>query len=141
MAPSQPCRIVPLHRGFSPVGTFAELPQPTRPFAPPRSAAHIDLPLQGPRSEPVYGMPDVQRTPPMPRTRPIRVVEKATVDAMHERRANAQRHSDALKAAETSGHERGLVEGYWRGARFVGALCFMVGLAAGVLLVRLGALS
>lgn len=120
-----------LHRGFAEV-SWDDVPAPTRPFAPTRSAAHIDLPLDG----------GTQPARSMPRVRPVAFIPKEAVDARIELQAAAiDRSQIALRSAHASGFDEGLITGWWRGFRYAAVLFGLGGMGLGVFLVRLGASS
>lgn len=128
-------QIVPLHRGFAEVSSFAELPEPTRPFNPPRSAAHIPLPLDA-----IPTLPEPRSYPPMPRAVPPRTAAQLKVcEAIKARYDQAERHRVALSSASASGYDRGLAAGYWRGGRHGLLLGLLAGVALAVVIVKLGA--
>jgi len=138
---------------------FADLPDPLRPmaFAPPRSGAHIDLPLESPRlaaaPEPIpFPDPAVADRARQRRLAPERAIEhelgrEAQVRELRETSDDSL--TIALRAARSAGLLQGVRQGRgagWRsGFRWGAALFGLAGLGGGwliaVVAIQLGRLS
>lgn len=148
-------KIAPLHRGFAQVD-FSEMPAPVRTFAPRRTAAHIDLPLESAEHKPPHGgRPDPIDFPDrrhVDSDHAVRMAiarddfhDVAAADLLRAQLGDITAQGEALIAASTDGFARGVHAGWWRGAKagaVVGGLAGMaLGFAIAVTFTWLGALS